>query len=240
MEEKAKEILLSGAKQLGLELNSHHLKQFDIYLNNLKFFNKKINLTKITEDREIVIKHFLDSLTVLKSGLIKEDQWVADMGAGAGFPGLVLKIIQPKIILYLVESHNKKALFLDIISRKLGLRDVSIITDRVEIFGQGSGRDRFDLVLARALAPLPVLVEYGIPLLKKEAYLIAMKAKLSGEEKQRGEKACGIINCEIEKTVDVEVPFLEAERKLLLIKKTWGTPKQYPRRPGLPNKRPLG
>lgn len=240
MENKAKEILLNGAKELGIPLSQGQFRQFDMYLNNLKFFNKKINLTTITEDKEIAIKHFLDSLSVLKAGVIKEGQWVVDIGAGAGFPGIPLKIVQPKITLYLVESNNKKALFLDIMTKKLGLRSTPIINSRIEIFGQDIGRDKFDIVLGRAIAELPVLIEYAIPLLKKEAYLIAMKSKLEKEETNKAIKACGIINCDIEKDIDVSVPFLEAKRRLVVIRKTWGTPKQYPRRPGMPKKKPLG
>lgn len=240
MDSRARELLISGIKELGEEATRQQLSQFDIYLHNLKFFNKRINLTSITDDEEIVVKHFLDSLTVLKSGVLSEGKWVVDIGAGAGFPGIPIKIIKPKIVLYLVESTNKKALFLDIVTRKIGLTGTSIINSRIETFGQGVGRDKFDVVLARALADLPTLTEYAIPLLKKEAYLVAMKAKIDAKEIESGKNACGIINCDIEKIMDIKVPHLDAERKLVLIKKTWGTPKQYPRKPGLPKKKPLG
>jgi 16S rRNA (guanine527-N7)-methyltransferase len=239
MENEARELLINGSKELGLSLSQGQFRQFDTYLNNLKFFNKKVNLTTIKEDKEIVIKHFLDSLSVFKSGVIKEGQWIVDIGAGAGFPGIPVKIIQPKTTLYLVESNNKKTLFLDIITKKLGLGGLSIINSRIETFGQGFGRDKFDIVLGRAIAELPVLLEYSIPLLKKEAYLIAMKAKLGSDEKNKAKKACGIINCDIEKDMEVTVPYLEASRRLVVVKKTWGTPKQYPRRPGAPKKKPL-
>lgn len=240
MEEKAKQILLRGTEELGISLNVFQVKQFDMFLNNLKFFNRKINLTSITEDEDIVKKHFLDSLSIVKTGLIKPNQQIIDIGAGAGFPGLPLKIAIPGIELVLLESNNKKTLFLDIMTKKLSLQGVSIVNDRAELFGQGIGREKFDIALGRAISKLSVLIEYAIPLLRKDGYLLAMKSKTEEKEVQGAKKACEIINCEIEKTLDLKTPELDAKRTVHIIKKTWGTPKQYPRRPGMPAKKPLG
>lgn len=240
MEEEAAKALVEGSKKLGVGLGAKQQYLFRHYLNNLKFFNKKLNLTRITDDYGIVVKHFLDSVSVIKSTRIKPAARVIDIGAGAGFPGIPLKIVEPKIFLYLLESSRKKALFLETVTKKLDLAGVSIVNERAEIFGQGAGREKFDVAVARAVSSLATLFEYAVPTLKIGGYFIAQKGRVSQPELSQAKEATKFLNCEIEEVSRVEVPFEEAERNLVIVRKKGKTSPKYPRRPGIPVKKPLG
>ena len=231
------ELLRKGAAQLGIKLSDEQKKQFDVYLKQLRFFNKKVNLTAVTEPVQIVKKHFLDSISVLVTKRIAPGQKVVDIGAGAGFPGLAIKIILPDILLVLVEANRKKSLFLDHMVDRLRLSDVSVANMRVEDFGSGTGREKFDVAVSRALSSLPVGLEYAMPCLKKEGTYLAMKGRLESEPST--EKACRELGCEIIETRKIEVPYLEGERNIVIFKKVVETPAKYPRRSGIPTKRPL-
>lgn len=231
------EVLRKGAGQLGTKLSDEQKKQFDIYLKQLIFFNKKVNLTAITEPDQIVTKHFLDSISILETKYITPGQKVVDIGAGAGFPGIAIKIILPDIFLALVEANRKKSLFLDHMVDRLRLSDTSVVNTRAEDYGSGAGREMFDVAVSRALSSLPVGLEYAMPCLKSGGIYLAMKGSLGSEPST--EKACGELGCEIVETRKIEVPYLEGERNIVIFKKVAHTPAKYPRRNGIPAKRPL-
>lgn len=241
MRGKSLEILEKGVAELGIRLDEEQKSQFALYLQELKEWNKKINLTAIKDDRGIIVKHFLDSLSCLKAEKIKRGSFLVDLGSGAGFPGLPLKIVSPSLQVTLVESSKKKIQFLSWTIKKLGLMDVVVVCERAEEFGRKElARESCDLVVARAVAPLSILAEYALPLLKIGGYFIAQKSKVSKEEVTQAESAIQILGGQIEKIMPTKVPFLEAVRHLVLIKKIHFTPVKYPRRVGVPLKRPLG
>jgi len=231
------EPLVNGSKQLNIELKDTEVRQFDTYLKQLQFFNKKFNLTAITEPSEIVTKHFLDSLSAFSTGHVTPGKSLLDIGAGAGFPGLALKIVLPGLNLTLVEANRKKSLFLDYMVGRLRLANVSVINLRAEEFAASSGRSQFDLAITRALSSLPVNLEYAVPALKIGGYYLAMKGSLAKEPST--ENACKALNCKYVQTQKIEVPYLEAGRNIAIFQKIAETDSKYPRRTGVPAKNPL-
>lgn len=176
----SKEEFIINIKELGITLSDKELNNLDRYYQILKEENSKYNLTRIIEEEDVYLKHFYDSLTITKVIDIK-DQSICDLGSGAGFPGLVLAICFPNSKLTLIESNGKKCNFLNIVKEKLNLDNVTIINTRIEEYAK-SNREIFDIVTARAVAPLKHLLEYGIPLVKIDGYFIAMKANTESEE----------------------------------------------------------
>lgn len=176
----SKEEFIIKVKELGITLSDKELNNLDRYYQILKEENSKYNLTRIIEEEDVYLKHFYDSLTITKVIDIK-DQSICDLGSGAGFPGLVLAICFPNSKLTLIESNGKKCNFLNIVKEKLNLDNVTIINTRIEEYAK-SNREIFDIVTARAVAPLKHLLEYGIPLVKIDGYFIAMKANTESEE----------------------------------------------------------
>lgn len=176
----SKEEFISKVKGLGITLNNKELDNLDKYYSILKEENSKYNLTRIIEKEDVYLKHFYDSLTITKVIDIN-NQSICDLGSGAGFPGLVLAICFPNTKLTLIESNGKKCNFLNIVKEKLNLNNVNIINTRVEEYSKNN-RELFDIVTARAVAPLKHLLEYGIPLVKINGYFIAMKANTENEE----------------------------------------------------------
>lgn len=231
------DLLREGGKQLNIDLNESQIRQFDTYLKQLRFFNKKFNLTAITEPAEIVTKHFLDSLSVINNGYIKQGRSLVDIGAGAGFPGLPIKIVLPTISLTLLESNRKKSMFLDYLIDRLRLKNVSVVNLRAEEFGSSSGRGKFDVAITRAISSTTVNLEYALPTLKVGGYYLAMKATIGKEPPF--EHACKELGCSLVTIEKVEVPFLEAERNILIFRKVRQTNQKYPRRAGVPAKSPL-
>lgn len=241
MRKKLQILLREGASELGLELDEGKEKAFEVYLKEIKKENKKVNLTSLTDNREIIIKHFLDSLSCAKACDFGVKLKVVDIGTGAGFPGLPLKIAYPEIELTLLDSSKKKTSFLSKTIECLNLKGISVVCCRAEDYGINSNnRGAFDLVLARAVAPLSVLVEYALPLLKLGGLFIAQKSRGLDKEIGEGRMAAKAVGGQIEEVREVKVPFLEAKRYLVLVKKISPSPKKYPRRPGIPAKRPLG
>lgn len=176
----SKEEFIIKIKELGITLSDKELNNLDRYYQILKEENSKYNLTRIIEEEDVYLKHFYDSLTITKVIDIK-NQSICDLGSGAGFPGLVLAICFPNSKLTLIESNGKKCNFLNIVKEKLNLDNVTIINTRIEEYAK-SNREIFDIVTARAVAPLKHLLEYGIPLVKIDGYFIAMKANTESEE----------------------------------------------------------
>ena len=245
------ELLKKGAIELGVTLSDQQLDQFETYFHELADWNKRANLTAIIEYEAVQVKHFLDSLTVLltarevlESSVLESSDSspirVMDVGSGAGLPGLALKIAFPNIELALVESVAKKTAFMRHVVDTLKLEGVSVYTGRAEELAWGTDfRDGFDLVVVRALAKLPLLLEFGLPFCKTDGSLVALKHGGDGTEQDDAANALSELNGFIERVSTVRLEGLTDDRVVISVKKTGPTPKRYPRAVGVPGKRPL-
>ena len=230
-------LLELGAKKLGIFIPPGKIEKFLIYLEELKLWNKKINLTSLKDDEKIVIKHFLDSLScfiVLKN----IPHRLVDVGTGAGFPSVPLKILLPEIKCTLIEAKKKKTFFLEHLIKKLNLEDITIINARAEEMAKGKERESFDLALGRAVAKLNILLEYALAYVKVGGYLIAQRGRYEKELKG-AENALLVLGAKVVEIKDIQLPFIDEPRSLILIQKIKNTPFKYPRRVGIPQKRPL-
>ncbi|MFZ0543797.1 MAG: 16S rRNA (guanine(527)-N(7))-methyltransferase RsmG [Candidatus Promineifilaceae bacterium] len=233
-------LLQTEAERLGIALTAEQLTQFEQYQALLLSWNQKINLTAITAPVDILIRHFLDSLscTVVTGDLT--GQSLVDVGTGAGFPGLPLKILYPGMALTLVESVGKKADFLGAVSAELALKDVKIITDRAEAVGQNLlYRGQFDWAAARAVAGMPVLAEYLLPLCKVGGHMLAQKGESAAEEVEQADKAIALLGGGNLTLTEIDLPGVESKHYLVVVEKIRPTPEKYPRRVGVPGKRPI-
>jgi 16S rRNA (guanine527-N7)-methyltransferase len=223
-----------------LRLKTSQLKALEQYENLLLEWNQRVNLTAIRQPEEIRSKHFLDSLSCL---LVMRDLppgRVVDVGTGAGFPGLPLKIVCPKIKLTLLESVRKKADFCRHVSETLNLDGVEIVQDRAEILGQTQGhRESYDWAVARAVAGLSVLAEYLLPLVKVGGRMLAMKGESGPAEAHSAQKALQLLGGRLRQLTPVVLPGVAEERFLVVVDKIAATHQQYPRRVGVPAKKPL-
>lgn len=227
-------------QMLGLEISPQIVSIFEWYGRELAEWNKRVNLTAIRDPEEIEIKHFLDSLSCLQVMQPAPGDRVVDVGTGAGFPGLPLKIIYPQIRLTLVESIGKKLKFCRHVVHTLGLKDVEILQVRAENLGQErTHRQRYDWAVARAVAVMPVLVEYLLPLLRVGGQAVIQKGESGPREAQDAEYAIKILGGQLNQIRKVELPRVVETRHLILIDKAAATPDRYPRRAGIPSKRPL-
>ncbi|MEW5957474.1 MAG: 16S rRNA (guanine(527)-N(7))-methyltransferase RsmG [Chloroflexota bacterium] len=233
--------LLAGVQQFDLTLTQAQLAAFEQYSRELIAWNEKINLTRIVAPAEIVVKHFLDSLSVYQAlADLPAGFSLIDVGSGAGFPGLPLKIVRPDLQLTLLESTGKKTAFLQHIVDLLNLTNVTVLTARAEEAGRRpEHREHYDVAVARAVSALPVLAEYTLPLVKVGGRVIAQKGQDPAAEIKEAANALGILGGKLSRIWPVMVPGLEAERHLVIIHKVKPTPRQYPRRPGLPAKKPI-
>ncbi len=224
----------------GFSLNPSQQKAFALFEDELVSWNEKFNLTAIRDREGIRIKHFLDSLTCLKAYPDLQFQKVIDVGTGAGFPGIPLKILCPGIRLTLVESIGKKAAFCQHIVETMGLKNVTVIVNRAEELGQSPAhREQYDLALARAVASLPVLVEYLLPLIRLGGKMVAQKGDAAPAEVHQAENAIKILGGRFEQLTPITLPAVTGERYLVSISKIAATPKNFPRNPGIPQKNPL-
>jgi len=237
------EKLESGAKKLGLHLTPQQLEQFYIYYQELIDWNRRMNLTAITGYEEVQIKHFLDSLTVipaLRQTIASDNFSLIDVGTGAGIPGIPLKILLPGIKLVLLDATAKKAAFLHHIKHKLGLDNVEIVVGRSEdVAHNAQYREKFELVLSRAVASLPTLVELTLPFCAIGGSFIAQKKGLIDPELSQAVRAISLLGGNLRERKEVDLDEFTDERWLVVVEKIGLTPEKYPRRPGIPAKRPL-
>ena len=230
------DILKEGSKKLGIDLSDAQIDTLIKYKELLVEWNEKINLTAITDDFGVYTKHFLDSLTTLLTDKVKGD--VIDVGTGAGFPGLVLKISKPEINLTLLDSLNKRINFLKEVSSEMGLEGIEFIHARAED-GARREREKFDTVVSRAVANMTVLAELCLPFVKVGGYFLALKGPMAEEELANAKRAIKILGGEIEDIFSAEIPFTDLSHKIIIIKKVRQTPMQYPRKAGIPSKTPI-
>ena len=235
---KFKELMKENLKQLNIELSDLQLEQFYNYMNILLEWNKFMNLTGITEREEVITKHFIDSLTVLDK--IDKEATVIDVGTGAGFPGIPIKIAFPDTKVVLLDSLNKRIKFLNEVIEKLELKKIETIHGRAEEYGKNKNhREKYDIAIARAVAPLNVLLEYLMPFVKVNGKCLCMKGSSSEEEIENSENAIKVLGGELIKTEDFYIPNTDMKRRIVQINKFKGTNNKYPRKAGTPSKEPL-
>ncbi len=215
-------------EKINIKLTENQLNQLEIYYNLLIEWNQKMNLTSITKKEDVYLKHFYDSLTINKIIDLTKEETLCDIGTGAGFPGMVLKIVFPNLNITLVDSLNKRLEFLKELSTKLDLKNIEFVHMRAEEYAL-KNREKFDVVTARAVSHLSNLLEYSIPIVKTEKYFIAMKANIE-KEKKEAENALKLLNSKIEKELNFHLPIENSNRTLLKIKKEKITNKKYPRK----------
>ncbi len=225
---------------LGIRLSPRQLAMFERYEQDLLDWNARFNLTAIRESEGIRSKHFLDSLSCILAWRDAPPERLIDIGTGAGFPGIPLKILQPSLNLALVESVGKKAEFCRHVAVDLGLEKVEVVQSRAEEIGQvPKYRERFDWAVARAVANLPILVEYLLPLVRVGGAILAQKGESGPAEAHASEKAVRLLGGRMRKLIKVDLPGVAEERYLVIIDKVAATPPNYPRRVGVPSKKPL-
>ncbi len=227
-------------RQLGLRLSRTQLSALSLYERELTDWNTRLNLTAIRDPQEIHTKHFLDSLTCLLAMRETPPGKLIDIGTGAGFPGIPLKILLPSIHLTLVESVGKKAEFCRHVVNILNMSGVEVVQERAEVLGQDPQfRERYDWAVARAVAILPVLAEYLLPLVRVGGRMLAMKGESGPAEAHTGEHALRVLGGHLRQLLPVTLPGVAEERYLVVIDKVAATPSTYPRNVGVPAKRPL-
>jgi 16S rRNA (guanine527-N7)-methyltransferase len=226
---------------LGFDLSNEKVSALRIYEQELIEWNEKVNLTAICDPEGIRVKHFLDSLTVLKAWeRTRPPGRLVDVGTGAGFPGLVLKLVWPTTQVTLVESVGKKANFCRHIVARLGLEQVTVLSERAEMVGQDPAhRHAYDLAVARAVARMPILMEYLLPLVHRHGQVMGMKGETAPAETKRSSQALQMLGGKLHKLVHIELPGVVEERFIVVVDKVARTPEEYPRRPGVPAKTPL-
>jgi len=233
-----KKKMKENLKDLNIELSDLQLEQFYNYMNILLEWNKFMNLTGITEPEEVITKHFIDSLTVLDK--IDKNASIIDVGTGAGFPGIPIKIALPETKVVLLDSLNKRIKFLNEVIEKLKLNNIETIHGRAEEYGRNKNhREKYDIAIARAVAPLNILLEYLMPFVKVKGKCLCMKGSSSEEEIKNSKNAVRILGGELIETEDFYIPKTDIKRRIVQVNKAKETNTKYPRKAGTPSKEPL-
>ncbi len=235
------EKLASELKKLtGLTLTPRQQAALEVYARELALWNQRFNLTAVDEPELVQVKHFLDSFSAYLAMQNTPMTRVVDVGTGAGFPGLPLKIIFPQIQLTLVESVGKKARFCEHMVEQLGLEDVEVICERAEAVGKlAEHREQYDWAVARAVARMPIVMEYLLPLVRLGGKALAMKGESAPAEAHAAQQGMALLGGRLQRLIPVTLPGVVEQRYLVVVDKVAATPKQYPRRVGVPAKRPL-
>lgn len=240
LEQSELQLLKRGARELGIDLNDDQLGLFSMFTEILLEWNSRFNLTRITEPREIVIKHHLDSLTCLAVAEFPMGAKVVDVGTGAGFPGIPLEIARPDLDVSLLESTRKRVAFLEVALQELELAGASLLLGRAEDAGQDpERRELYDIGVARAVARTNVLAEYCLPLVRVGGFVLLQKGPDVIEELKEAGPAITLLGGEVEKVFKLTLPFSDAVRNLVMIRKILATPMFYPRRPAVIQREPL-
>lgn len=234
------EAFRTGLSEKGINLSAKQLDQFQLYFSLLVEWNEKMNLTAITSQEEVYLKHFFDSISAAFYFDFHPDYSIVDVGAGAGFPSLPLKICFPHLRVTIVDSLNKRIQFLHHLAEQLGLENTQFFHSRAEEFAQQKEhREQYDVAMARAVARLNILSELCLPLVKKEGHFIGMKGMKGEDELSEAKKAIQMLGGSIQQVSTFQLPEEEADRTIIVIDKIKETPKKYPRKPGIPNKQPI-
>ncbi|MFS0575832.1 16S rRNA (guanine(527)-N(7))-methyltransferase RsmG [Sporosarcina sp. 179-K 3D1 HS] len=234
------ETFLQALKEHGIELNQTQIHQFKRYFELLVEWNEKMNLTAITDLPSVYLKHFYDSISAAFFVDFSGEKTLCDVGAGAGFPSIPLKICFPELKVTIVDSLNKRIGFLNHLADELQLQNVHFVHARAEDFGQNiMYREKFDMVTARAVARLSVLAELCIPLVKSGGIFISMKGAAAEEELADAKKALSVLGASLQEQFHFTLPVEESDRNISVFVKEGKTPKKYPRKPGVPNKSPI-
>ena len=234
------DILDNAARNYNISLSNDQLKDFVVYKDLLLEWNKKMNLTAITDENEVAVKHMIDSLTCYDSRFFQKNCSVIDVGTGAGFPGIPLKIVRPDLNITLLDSLNKRLIFLQELIKILNLKDVKVVHARAEEAGHSSvHRESYQIVISRAVARMSVLAEYCLPLVKIGGYFIALKGSKGKDETTEAAKAIKILGGTVLEMRPIQLPGYEDSRTIIFVHKEKCSPIQYPRRAGLPEKKPL-
>ena len=234
-----KDILRNGLKELNIDFSEEQITKIDIFYELLSEKNRIMNLTRITDKKEFYVKHILDSLII--SEVIRiSDQKIMDLGTGAGFPGIPLKVFFNDIDLTLIDSVNKKLLFVDEVIDKIDLDKINTVHGRAEDLGHDPlYREKFDIITSRAVANLSTLAEFCIPFIKKNGLFIAYKSFECDEEIKDASYSLKKLNSSVIEIREINIPETNIVRKMIKIKKNDHTPDKYPRKPGIPSKNPL-
>lgn len=230
-----KELFLEELKKLGILLTPKQEQDLDTYYKLLISYNNNVNLTAITKEEDVYLKHFYDSLTLFKGIYLKENLKICDLGTGAGFPGLVLKIVFPNLSITLVDSLEKRIKFLDLVIKELELKNIKTVHSRIEEFKE---IEAFDVVVSRAVAKINILLELGCKLPKVNGLFVFMKGNIL-EELKSAKNALKVLNYSLEKIINFKLPIEESERNIVILKHTSPTSNKYPRQFSIIKKKPL-
>ncbi|EQK40580.1 MULTISPECIES: 16S rRNA (guanine(527)-N(7))-methyltransferase RsmG [Paraclostridium] len=234
------DILKKGIEDLGLKCSDETIDKFSKYREILVEWNQKMNLTGIEEEKEVYIKHFLDSVAAVKKGYIKDGMSIIDVGTGAGFPGLPLRICLENSKVTLLDSLNKRINFLSEVCTNINIDDIELIHGRAEDFGKDEKyREQYDIATARAVAGLPILMEFCVPFIKVGGYFVCLKGPNADTELEESRKAMEVLGLEFVEKIDVELPEIELKHNIVVFKKVNSTPAKYPRKAGKPVKTPI-
>lgn len=230
-----KELFLEELKKLGILLTPKQEQDLDTYYKLLISYNNNVNLTAITKEEDVYLKHFYDSLTLFKGIDLKENLKICDLGTGAGFPGLVLKIVFPNLSITLVDSLEKRIKFLDLVIKELELKNIKTVHSRIEEFKE---IEAFDVVVSRAVAKINILLELGCKLPKVNGLFVFMKGNIL-EKLKSAKNALKVLNYSLEKIINFKLPIEESERNIVILKHTSPTSNKYPRQFSIIKKKPL-